>query len=453
MRFLNDNAKRILAWVFSIWSFISAFAFPSVLCRVIFILAGIASLPINPIKYLWNKVPEKVVKFKVLAIALVYFVGICLSTGYHSEVGQANDTNKVQQVTNNSTSQKSDTKKDKSEVEKDKDKDNNEKKENIVHEKDSNEDTKNNNIEQNQGVIGQAPVSLSDIPAYSGNAYVAINGNVPYFNDSELSTSSYENYSALDSLGRCGVAVASVGRDIMPTKERGSIGSVKPTGWHTVKYDNVDGKYLYNRCHLLGYQLTGENANPQNLITGTRYLNVEGMLPFENMIADYVKETGNHVLYRVTPIFEGNNLLASGVLLEAKSVEDNGAGVLFNVYAYNVQPGIVINYATGESNLDNNSTVNSNNSTYSSSENNNNINNNNVSNSTNNNSSNVQNNEQTVAPPQVGTTYVVNTNTKKFHNPSCSSVKRIKAENYLEISCTHDEAVAQGYDPCKNCNP
>ena len=189
--------------------------------------------------------------------------------------------------------------------------------------------------------------------AYSGKPYVEINQNVPYFADSELSTTSYEYYSDLDSLGRCGVCIASVGQDIMPTEKRGDIGSVKPTGWHTVKYAGVvDGNYLYNRCHLIGYQLTGENANNKNLITGTRYLNVEGMLPFENMVADYVKETGNHVMYRVTPVFDGNNLLASGVLMEAKSVEDNGAGILFNVFCYNVQPGVTIDYATGDSSVD-----------------------------------------------------------------------------------------------------
>ena len=195
--------------------------------------------------------------------------------------------------------------------------------------------------------------SLSNVAVYSGSPYVEINQNVPYFADSELSKTSYEYYSDLDSLGRCGVCVASVGQDIMPTEKRGDIGSVKPTGWHTVKYAGVvDGNYLYNRCHLIGYQLTGENANNKNLITGTRYLNVEGMLPFENMVADYVKETGNHVMYRVTPVFDGNNLLASGALMEAKSVEDNGAGILFNVFCYNVQPGVTIDYATGDSALD-----------------------------------------------------------------------------------------------------
>lgn len=187
------------------------------------------------------------------------------------------------------------------------------------------------------------------ISEYSGNPYVELNGNLPYFTDEELSTTAFELYSELDSLGRCGAGYANICKEIMPTEERGSIGMVKPTGWHTVKYDCIADRYLYNRCHLIGYQLAGENANEKNLITGTRYLNVDGMLPFENEVADYVNDTDNHVLYRVTPVFSGDNLLASGVIIEAKSVEDNGAGVQFNVYCYNVQPGISIDYTTGES--------------------------------------------------------------------------------------------------------
>ena len=207
--------------------------------------------------------------------------------------------------------------------------------------------TQDNNIDN--GVENIEYVSLLDIPEYIGKPYVYINNNIPFFNESDLTTTSYEKYSELDRLGRCGAAVASIGKDIMPTEERGTIGSVKPSGWHTVRYQGIDGNYLYNRCHLIGYQLSGENANEKNLITGTRYLNVKGMLPFENMVAEYVEETDNHVLYRVTPIFEEDNLLASGVLIEAKSVEDNGKGIQFNVYCYNVQPGIEIDYKTGKS--------------------------------------------------------------------------------------------------------
>ena len=209
----------------------------------------------------------------------------------------------------------------------------------------------------------EVTISAADIPAYAGDPYVTINDNEPQFLETDLATSSYEYYSDLDDLGRCGVVYACIGTDLMPTEERGNIGSVKPSGWHTAKYDIVDGKYLYNRCHLIGYQLSGENANINNLITGTRYLNVEGMLPFENMVADYVKETGNHVLYRVAPVFEGDNLVASGVQIEAQSVEDQGEGILFNVYCYNVQPGVTIDYATGDSVLAENAEAQSNTAT------------------------------------------------------------------------------------------
>jgi len=197
-----------------------------------------------------------------------------------------------------------------------------------------------------------AEFDFSALPPYSGEPYISVCGGDPDFSEDEITSVSFEYYSELDALGRCGVCIASVGQDIMPTEKRGSIGQVKPTGWHTVKYDFVDGKYLYNRCHLIGFQLTGENANKRNLITGTRYLNVEGMLPFENMVADYVKETGNHVMYRVTPIFVGDELLARGVHIEAESVEDGGDGIMFNVFCYNVQPGVVLDYATGEGTAD-----------------------------------------------------------------------------------------------------
>jgi len=192
---------------------------------------------------------------------------------------------------------------------------------------------------------------IEDIPEYTNQPYVEINNNTPFFSEEDLTTESFEKYSELDSLGRCGVAYANVSIETMPTEKRGSIGQVKPSGWQTKKYDFVDGKYLYNRCHLLGYQLTGENANEKNLITGTRYMNTEGMLPFENMVADYVKETKNHVLYRVTPIFEGDDLVAKGVLMEAMSVEDQGLDIEFNVFVYNVQPNVTIDYATGKSQL------------------------------------------------------------------------------------------------------
>ncbi len=215
------------------------------------------------------------------------------------------------------------------------------------------DETESNDILANP-IMQEISFNLNDIPEFDGvNPYVILNNNIPNFEKEDLITNSFEKYSELDALGRCGVAYANIGIDTMPTEERGAIGQIKPSGWHTTRYDYVDGKYLYNRCHLIGYQLTAENANPNNLITGTRYMNVEGMLPFENKVAEYVKQTGNHVLFRVTPIYREHNLLASGVQIEAKSVEDNGEGILFNVYVYNNQPNIEIDYATGKSKLAN----------------------------------------------------------------------------------------------------
>lgn len=207
------------------------------------------------------------------------------------------------------------------------------------------------NITNENTISYTTSYDLTSIPQFTTEAYVVLNDNRPNFSEEDYNKETLEEYSELDYLGRCGPAFAKVGIETMPTEERGEIGQVKPSGWQTVKYDIVDGKYLYNRCHLIGFQLTGENANEENLITGTRYMNVDGMLPFENMVADYVQETENHVLYRVTPIFEGENLVASGVQIEAKSVEDNGEGICFNVYVYNVQPGVTIDYSNGQSKL------------------------------------------------------------------------------------------------------
>lgn len=286
---------------------------------------------------------------------------------------------------------------------------------------------------------GSTNFSLDSIPAYSGNAYVAVNDNVPFFTADELTTSAFEYYSNLDSLGRCGVAYANVCTEIMPTEERGSIGSVKPSGWHTVKYDIVNGKYLYNRCHLIGYQLSAENANTKNLITGTRYLNIEGMLPFENMVADYVKETNNHVLYRVTPMFDGNNLVASGVLMEAKSVEDNGAGILFNIYCYNVQPGISIDYATGDSSLDGTSTSEAQEQSADISSTNN------VASSGSSNASTSTSSANNDSTNGSVTVHITNSGAK-YHRAGCKYLKS-------DIEVTLDEAKAQGLSPCGVCNP
>ncbi len=278
--------------------------------------------------------------------------------------------------------------------------------------------------------VSQTDVSytLTELPDYAEEPYVVLNDNQPNFPDKDKNSVSFERYSQLDYFGRCGEAYANVGIETMPTQERGSIGQVKPSGWHTVKYDFVDGKYLYNRCHLIGYQLTAENANELNLITGTRYLNVTGMLPFENQVADYVKETGNHVLYRVTPIFDGDDLLARGVEMEAWSVEDEGEGICFHIYAYNVQPGVTIDYATGESWVDGEPPAG-----------------------------------DGILTPETGEApseetleecvYVLNISSHKFHLPTCSGASSMSEANRQDYVGTREELIQAGYDPCGQCKP
>ena len=258
--------------------------------------------------------------------------------------------------------------------------------------------------------------SVMTVPAFSDDPYVVINNNQPEFTEDDYTTESYEYYAPLDKLERCTLAMACVGYDLMPTEDRGSISSVKPSGWVQAQYDVVDGKNLYNRCHMIGFQLTGENANEKNLITGTRYMNVEGMLPFENMIADYVKETRNHVLYRVTPVYDGTNLVARGVQLEALSMEDNGDGICFNVYVYNNQPGVVIDYATGESRL----------------------------------ADVVE--DPTKAPPAQGS-YVMNTTSMKFHVDTCTQADGISEKNRDTFTGSRQELLDQGYVPAGCCDP
>ena len=281
-----------------------------------------------------------------------------------------------------------------------------------------------NTTEQSQATTIIPRVSsfeLSDIPNYSGNPYYEINNNQPFFKADELTTDTFKEFSELDSLGRCGVAVTCIGTDSLPTEERGEIGMIKPTGWHTVRYDDIiEDKYLYNRCHLIAFELSGENANPKNLITGTRYMNVKGMLPFENLVRNYIENTNRHVMYRVTPVFEGNNLVATGVLMEGYSVEDDGEGICFNVFCYNVQPQIKINYADGTSEV--------------------------VSTSESEEVTEMSNEEQ-------NTTYVLNTNTKKFHCPDCDSVNQMKGKNKEIFTGSRDEVIRMGYSPCGKCNP
>ena len=279
---------------------------------------------------------------------------------------------------------------------------------------------------------GGGYASIEGIPDYAGKAWVELDGNQPRFTEEELTTTSFERYSELDSLGRCGETMACVGQDIMPTAERESISSVYPTGWEQEKYDTdlVEGGYIYNRCHLIGFQLTGENANKENLITGTRYLNIQGMLDFENMVADYVRETDNHVMYRVTPMFAGNNLLASGVRMEAYSVEDDGEGVCFHVFSYNVQPGITINYATGENWLNGDGDISLGDTPESESGEN----------------GGTETGEEPLA-------YVLNTYRKKIHLPTCSSVQDMNESNRKEVTQSKASLIKEGYTTCGICKP
>ena len=309
------------------------------------------------------------------------------------------------------------------------------------------EDTNQQDTEavgENRPVTDDGVLSYRDVPAFEGNPYVYVNDGEPAFTDEQRAAETgYERYGELDELGRCTAAFAVVGPETQPTEKRGSIGEVRPSGWQMAKYDFVEGKYLFNRCHLLGYQLTGENANERNLITGTRYLNVQGMLPFENAVADYVDATGNHVLMAVMPVFEGNELVARGVHMMAESVEDGGEGVAFNVFCYNVQPGVVIDYGTGESMLEEEATL----------------------------LPDVSGAEKAPATASDGggeasekgatetdegkgvAVYVLNTNSKKFHRPDCSSVGQMSAKNREDVEDTRENLIANGYDPCKRCNP
>lgn len=261
--------------------------------------------------------------------------------------------------------------------------------------------------------VSGTPAEENPSALWNGQPYTAVNGNVPGFSEKDLTAASFESYSELDSLGRCGTAFACLGQDLMPRGERGDISGIHPTGWHSVQYDFIDGKNLYNRCHLIGWQLSGEDANRKNLITGTRYMNVEGMLPFENMVADYIKETGCHVLYRVTPVFQGSNLVADGVLMEAMSVEDQGESISFCVFVPNVQPGVSIDYSDGSSRPA----------------------------------------DSQSSPENEEAIYIVNTNTRRFHLPSCSSVREMKESNRENFTGSREELIEEGYIPCGKCRP
>lgn len=301
-------------------------------------------------------------------------------------------------------------------------------------------------VGENRPVTDDGVLSYRDVPAFEGNPYVYVNDGEPTFTDEQRAAEpGHEHYGELDELGRCTAAFAVVGPETQPTEKRGSIGEVRPSGWQMAKYDFVEGKYLFNRCHLLGYQLTGENANERNLITGTRCLNVQGMLPFENAVADYVDATGNHVLMAVMPVFEGSELVARGVHMMAESVEDGGEGVAFNVFCYNVQPGVVIDYGTGESMLEEDATPLPDVSGAESAPD---------TASEGAGAGEASEKGATGSAEGKGTTeYVLNTNSKKFHLPSCSSVDQMSPKNREDVEDTRENLIAKGYDPCKRCNP
>ena len=301
-------------------------------------------------------------------------------------------------------------------------------------------------VGENRPVTDDGVLSYRDVPAFEGNPYVYVNDGEPVFTDEQRAAEpGYEHYDELDELGRCTAAFAVVGPETQPTEKRGSIGEVRPSGWQMAKYDFVEGKYLFNRCHLLGYQLTGENANERNLITGTRYLNVQGMLPFENAVADYVDATGNHVLMAVTPVFEGSELVARGVHMMAESVEDGGEGVAFNVFCYNVQPGVVIDYGTGASMLEEDATPLPDVSGAES-----------APDAASEGAGAREASEKGATGSDEGkgvAEYVLNTNSRKFHLPSCSSVGQMSPKNREDVEGTRENLIANGYDPCKRCNP
>ena len=317
-----------------------------------------------------------------------------------------------------------------------------------------------------------------EIPEWNGVPFYYLNGTVPSFAEDQVWTKTQEQLDELDDLGRCGTAISCIGVDGMPTEKRGNISEIKPTGWHTDRYDFIEGEALFNRCHLIAHQLSGDDAVDRNLITGTSYMNREGMLPFEEAIGDYVRATGNHVMYQVTPVFVGEELVARGVHMEAVSVEDGGAGISFNVFCYNVQPGIEIDYATGDNQLAptvdeptweegqyygpvvvcgpaTNDAVGGDPaleaavvpeeelSPETDAE---------VTQKTTETES-AEATEGRVVLTRENCRYVVNTRSKKFHYPSCSSVDKMAEQNTLYTDETREELIEQHYEACKNCNP
>ncbi|MBR4288750.1 MAG: DNA/RNA non-specific endonuclease [Clostridia bacterium] len=416
-----NQLKKVLQWVAAVFCFLSVFAFGFHIASLVFLFVGILALPLKSVRhFIKTKIKLQGALLGVIATVL-FFVGVFLAPKSQEAPADPplSETQTVEAETEESSKEETLseealyplTKEDESPATKE---------DSAPSEKEENP----NPVVPNSENLGTKKLLLSSVPAYSDLPFAVVCDNLPFFTESEVTSTAFESYSDLDALGRCGAALASCGKEIMPKEgeERGSISSIRPSGWVQAQYDVVSGKYLYNRCHLIGWQLSAENANKKNLITGTKYINVEGMLPFENMVADYIKETGNHVMYRITPHYKGDDLVASGVQMEAYSVEDGGDGICFNVFCYNVQPGVKIDYATGKSTL--------------------------------------------MATPPASTTktpttttkaqgqtlsMILNTNTKKAHRTTCASAKKISEKNRKEYTGTTASVEAMGYSLCKNC--
>lgn len=450
MKKVSNIIQWVVAAIFAIFLVVTGAHYSS----IFIILAILLIAPIKPIRDLLKKFKIKSVIPIILSVILL-FTGIFTAPISETDVDNTNSDSAITTTTNDKQS-------------------------NIISEDKNNNQTDKTTTKETQketttttasvGTGTAKPVSSSDIPTYSGTAYVAINNNQPNFSSKELTTSAYEYYSNLDSLGRCGVAIASCGKEIMPKdgEERKSISNIKPTGWVQAQYDCVSGKYLYNRCHLIGWQLSAENANNKNLITGTKYLNTSGMLPFENMVADYINETNNHVAYRVTPVYKGNNLVATGVQIEAYSIEDNGDGICFNVFCYNVQPGVTIDYLTGASYLASTTTTKAPTTTKKQETTTTKQETTTKKQETTKQETTTKKTETTTKKPvtttQKPTTtapyvdtssadYVLNIDSMKFHYPSCFQVGRMKNEHKQAYHGTREDLIARGYSPCGNCDP
>lgn len=449
--------SKILQWTFAVCVLLFVFTYKFELCSVFFILSSFLLMPITPVrKFLKERVRVK--SFVLIIISLVFFIMGVLYSPTAKDVYNNQAQKDIEKldgiIDNNNVIQEfgdedfEDAVKDASETSAAENKESNSPKDNttLPSTKSYNEKTSNSN----KTGSGNKSFKISDVKTYSGTPYAAVNGNSPYFTNAEITSKAYENYSSLDSLGRCGIATACLGKETMPdaNETRGSISNIKPSGWKQAKYDCISGKYLYNRSHLIGWQLSAENANVRNLITGTKYFNVNGMLPFENMVADYIKETNNHVMYRVTPVYKGNNLVCNGVLIEAYSVEDEGDGISFCVFCYNVQPGVEINYADGSSKLSGSEATTKKSTADTTKK---------ATTATTKKATTTTTKKPTTTKASTQNSskcdYILNTNTGKFHKPECSSVKKMKESNKSERSCTRDELISEGYSPCGICKP